>query len=284
MKPFIKFCTPFYREWEVDTNKNPIRNNPPLPIETSFDKLVNELGINECCGMVEYDLPEFKFIWQRCQGTYIAETRNSLINLRKSNAIYQKLNFGFTHYLMLDSDIAFTKGDIISLLKRDKDIISGCYIERTHPEFYTAGKFTNLKGVIGSFIPLTCIDLQEVDWCGAGFLLVKKEVFEKMPYEWFEIKKMYYINQNKEKCVYYPQEDIGFCIGAVDVGYKIFLDCNVKLKHYLINKSSSTECYFCDVLKLKSKAYDINLELFKLNKQINDIMNVINKNKKGVEL
>ncbi|GAI93114.1 unnamed protein product, partial [marine sediment metagenome] len=52
---------------------------------------------------------------------------------------------------------------------------------------------------------------------GAGFLLVKREVFEKLPYPWFSFEK--------------GGEDLYFCDKARENGFEIWADMSVLLGH-----------------------------------------------------
>jgi hypothetical protein len=62
--------------------------------------------------------------------------------------------------------------------------------------------------------------LIEVDATGAAFLLVKREVFER-------------IAETKEEpfAIRGPGEDVSFCLRAKELGYKIFVDTTVEIGH-----------------------------------------------------
>lgn len=65
---------------------------------------------------------------------------------------------------------------------------------------------------------------------GAGCLLIKKEVFENLPFPWFRypIIHKYYKGKKHTQMV---MEDVGFSMLVKEHGYKIFMDCDVKADH-----------------------------------------------------
>lgn len=81
----IKFCTPYYNEFAYDRLGN-ITYNPDYspPAEKSINKLVQLAETDDIIykpGTL-YETLWFSFSWQRCRGTYIAEARNALVNLK----------------------------------------------------------------------------------------------------------------------------------------------------------------------------------------------------------
>jgi len=183
------------------------------------------------------DSKELKCAWLPLRGTAIAYLRNKLINEGKSDLQFQKLNDGFTHYLFIDADTVVTVEAIKKLLSYNMDIVAGAYVSRESEYCYVGGhfKFDENKNII-DFINIehTTKGLIEVDWVGAGCLLIKKEVFENLPYPWFRypiIEKIKDGNKHAEMVF----EDVGFAMLAKNNGYKIYLDCDVKVKHYARN-------------------------------------------------
>ena len=68
----------------------------------------------------------------------------------------------------------------------------------------------------------------------AGFLLVKREVFEKLEPPWFVYADLGLGKRMKLKGTEQPPgEDIYFSVKATDAGYKLYVDCRVRLGHYV---------------------------------------------------
>jgi len=247
-KPFIKICTPYYNEWQQAPDGRALRNTNPLPIEMSVDALA---GAEYQSGqIVERD--DFTFKWERARGTYIARTRNALVNRLASEAIHQKLHEPYTHYLFVDSDIEFTAADILGLLRHDVPIISGVYVERTHQDSWCCGGF---DGRYLSFDKQgSKRGMHEVEWCGAGFLLVKRGVFESVPYRWFSCIDISYVDGSGRECITSYEEDTSFCINCKKHGYKICAEYDIVVRHHLTNRG--VKMSIDKISELKVKAYD----------------------------
>ncbi len=94
---------------------------------------------------------------------------------------------------------------------KEEDKGGGCHFYKT-PDLAT--------------IPRTDDGLFEADFCGFAWLLVKKGVFESIPYPWFkplvrEVNGVYN----------FPSEDISWCYEAKKYGWKIYVDPEAKIGH-----------------------------------------------------
>lgn len=138
-------------------------------------------------------------------------------------------------YLMwIDSDIVFQPTDFEKLLRRDLDIVGGVYLMDNNTNyavvknwdvkyFQTNGMFEFMErsDIAGQTDPI------EVCYTGFGFLLIKRGVFEKLEYPWFEPHVTDFGNGVKD----FASEDVSFCIKARDAGFKIHIDPTVQLGH-----------------------------------------------------
>lgn len=102
---------------------------------------------------------------------------------------------GFTHMLFIDADIHFDPRDVIALMALDKDIIGGPYPKKSikwgavkeavkrHPDLDTA----EMEKVAGDFVfnpapgteKFSVAEPIEVLEIGTGFMMIKREVFDK---------------------------------------------------------------------------------------------------------
>ncbi len=127
-----------------------------------------------------------------------------------------------THILFLDDDVLPPPDGLMRLLKHDAAIVSGIYTSRIPPAMPIAYKRT----AEGGYRQLTEMGsgVEEVDGVGAGFLLIQREVFERMQPPWFQFV-----------CGTEPRtslsEDLVFCQWAQEAGYKILLDWDVQCGH-----------------------------------------------------
>ena len=141
-----------------------------------------------------------------------------------------------THLFFVDADIGWEPWHLLVLLNRDKDVIGGLYPMKTMPIKWVVNGFQGAEeGPDG---------LQEVSKAGTGFLLMKKNVFEKLKShpavkqykndigldpKYDQHLKTYFdtaVRQNR-----YYSEDWTFCENYRDIGGKIWVDKRVLLRH-----------------------------------------------------
>lgn len=165
-------------------------------------------------------------MWPKGSAVFqITDYSADLYNL-KNTMIDKALAHGADYLMWIDSDMVFKAEDIEKLLTREVDIVSGialiepgrCAIanvsdDKLKPIYLTPDKITDDK-------------LHAVDYCGGAFLLVKADVYRKIPALWYETINVE-IN-GKQRLV---SEDFGFCEKAQSYGYKIHADYSVKVGH-----------------------------------------------------
>ena len=110
------------------------------------------------------------------------------------------------------------------------DVVSGVY--QTHPNGTVAVNLTDSKGrptKVNKVDFLLHWDPVEVGGVGFGFVGMKYGVFEKMKRPWFKIREVEWDNVDFSVNM---GEDYSWCEGAKDVGFKIWVDPTVKVKHH----------------------------------------------------
>ena len=141
-----------------------------------------------------------------------------------------------THLFFVDADIGWEPWHLLVLLNRNVDVIGGLYPMKTMPIKWVVNGFDGAEeGPDG---------LQEVSKAGTGFLLMKKQVFEKMNShpavkqykndigldpKYDKYLKTYFdtaVRQNR-----YYSEDWTFCENWRDLGGRIWVDKRVLLRH-----------------------------------------------------
>jgi len=142
-----------------------------------------------------------------------------------------------THLMFIDADIGWEPWHLLVMLNHDKDVVGGLYPMKSLP----------VKWCVNG-IPDAVQDdpsgLIEVTKTGTGFLLMKRDVFEKLnahpavkpfindigldpalnPY-----MKTYFDTAVRENRYY--SEDWTFCENWRDIGGQVFIDKRVLLKH-----------------------------------------------------
>jgi len=142
--------------------------------------------------------------------------------------------YDFTFWI--DSDQFYHPFQVLRLLEHDVDIVSGitptgfsgkapagyfAFSEEGRPKlqyFHVAhiedNELVDERGLI------------EVDFVGFGFICIKRGVFEKMGYPWF--KSTYYDHGGQPmNCA----EDVGWCVRARELGFKVYVDTKCKIGH-----------------------------------------------------
>ena len=141
-----------------------------------------------------------------------------------------------THLMFIDADIGWEPWHLLVLLNRDVDVIGGLYPMKTMPIKWVVNGFTGAEeGPDG---------LQEVSKAGTGFLLMKRQVFDKLnshpavkPFKndiGIDVKydanmKTYFDTAIRQNRLY--SEDWTFCENWRDLGGKIWVDKRVLLRH-----------------------------------------------------
>ncbi|MFW6219503.1 MAG: hypothetical protein ACOCZ5_01230 [bacterium] len=208
-----------------------IKNDVDIKICTPYYNNICEETRDSIYGLLDSDRLNCAWLYHR--GTAIATNRNFLINEGKSDLEFQKIDDSFSHYLFIDSDIVVTVNDVEKLLEYDFDIISASYIDRDNNDCYVGGHFLkDINNIINGVNKLSIFHrgILEVDWVGGGCLLVKKKVFETLPFPWFRHTILNKYKNGNKHCLM-VHEDVGFSLLAKQYGYKIYLDCNIKVDH-----------------------------------------------------
>jgi hypothetical protein len=124
----------------------------------------------------------------------------SLITRARNYLVDEFLRSDHTHMLFIDSDIHYNPQDVLALMALDKDVIGGPYPKksinwgnvaqaaRSHPNMEPR----ELEALVGEYVfnvvkgtkQFTVTDPLEVMEIGTGFMMVKREVFEKMEKEY----------------------------------------------------------------------------------------------------
>ena len=147
---------------------------------------------------------------------------------------------GLTHILFVDDDIAVGNSDALNImfkfLEEDKQyIVSGLYYRRQKPHYPLIMACEEKEDIImfgfpyGETAPENSII--KVGAVPAGFLLVKREVFEKIPKPWFVYGDPELTRKQAKKGAP-PGEDIYFSLKARKCGFELFVDTRVDLIHY----------------------------------------------------
>lgn len=145
----------------------------------------------------------------------------------------------YDYLLWIDSDVIYKNENFVQLLKLDKDIASGWYVQPgqaedgsfispvvesfDHELFKKEGyyKFESAKELEARNKPF------KVEYTGFGWVLIKHGVFEKMDYPWFA-PRLLTISEDIQEM---SSEDVAFCMDAKNAGFEIWLDPKCRVGH-----------------------------------------------------
>lgn len=140
----------------------------------------------------------------------------------------------YDYIMWIDSDIVFQPMQFEQLIRRDLDIVGGMYLMESGTHFAAVKEWdVNHFRRHGSFQFLSKADIQgqtdpiEVAYTGFGFLLIKKGIFERISYPWFEPQ----MTDMGNGIFDFASEDVSFCIKARNAGFKIYVDPAVIVGH-----------------------------------------------------
>ncbi len=179
-------------------------------------------------------------------------TNESLIS-RARNTLTAKFlaNEGSTHLMFIDADIGWEPWHLLVLLNAQVDVIGGLYPMKSLPVKWCVNGIPGKEEGPGPLI--------EVTKTGTGFLLIKRDVFEKMnahpavrhfnndiglPKELDVNMKTYFDTAVREGRYY--SEDWTFCENWRDLGGQIWVDKRVLLRHtgtYVFDYNTHEQLY-----------------------------------------
>lgn len=150
----------------------------------------------------------------------------SLVYVSRDDIAQYAVEKNYDYVLYVDSDMVFNADDLKRLLAHDVGICSGLYVTRqgerknvAYSKVITRRRFPYRKPEL--IVDNRSTGFAPVSACGFGFCLIKTSVLKCM----FK----YY------KSLFEPYkgvgEDIAFCLRARRVGFKTFIDRDVKLGH-----------------------------------------------------
>jgi FkbM family methyltransferase len=139
----------------------------------------------------------------------------------------------YDYMLWIDSDVVFRFEDFQQLLAHKVDMVGGLYLMADNTRYAAVEHMDEaLFQEQGEFEFLTPASLASrrglvpVDYCGFGFVLVRRGIFEKLDYPWF---RPLYIEIGG--CSEFTSEDVGFCLMAKKAGLQMMIDPEVVVGH-----------------------------------------------------
>tara|TARA_B100000809_G_scaffold237098_1_gene256616 strand:+ start:670 stop:1389 length:720 start_codon:yes stop_codon:yes gene_type:complete len=181
----------------------------------------------------------------------VTRARNTCVAFMMGNPVA-------THLMFVDADIEWDASDVINLINADKDVIGGTYPKKTinwmkvqlqamKDAAKAQGQFIHIAGAeyVVNAVANQTGNIIEVEDIGAGFLMIKREVIQKMfvNYAHLKYKNTIGLDSKYDDLCYalfdtmlvnnhYLSEDYGFCYLWKQLGGIINLDKSINLGHY----------------------------------------------------
>ena len=172
--------------------------------------------------------------------------KESLITRARNTLVAQFMASKFSHLIFIDADQEFDPRDVVRMLHYDKDVLSAaCPLKCIPPQY--ALSLISTDPIDGKFV--------EAYNAGTGFMMIKREVFEKMFEAYPELKytldkrtiNVSNIKENLADYAYtlfdtqteelpngmrvYLSEDYAFCRRWQNISGKVLIDPDIKINH-----------------------------------------------------
>lgn len=261
----------------LDDSNNPEFNKTVLPPE-KYEELKGLIATPCYGGLINHGTVSgflgsmFKALHNKISLDFRFLTNESLIPRGRNNLVSQFLASECTHLIFVDADIEFAPDSLLRLMIADREVVAGAYPTKSTPPRYVVGFEKDAKVDSEKFI--------EIERAGAGFLCIKRCVFEKMKEAYPELHYTSDIDaqygfesmpedrrpseEDKQKLrdnlysffdtLHHPDtneylsEDYTFCHRWKKIGGKIWLDTTCHLSHVgTVNFSVNPENIMSDL-------------------------------------
>jgi hypothetical protein len=183
-----------------------------------------------------------QFVDTFCQITkpkhlYLKPTGGGPIDAVRNDLVRKAFLCDCTHLWMTDTDQVYPQDVLMRLLEHDLDIVAAKVHIRYPPyePLLLRGNLDHFDVVSDPEWSSNGGQLVEVDATGFGSVLLNMKVFEDIDQPWFEFD----LHNHKTPV----GEDIGFYMKARAAGYKVFVDCSIKIGH-LVRLVVNEDSYF----------------------------------------
>lgn len=149
----------------------------------------------------------------------IWNTRGSILSRSRTTLVTTAIEQGFSHILMVDSDMTFPAWTLHQLLSHKQRVVAANCVTKSHPANPTA-RMLDGTSAGEPLINHKCKPLTRVWRVGTGIMLIDLAVFSEIKAPWFPIA------WNQLTCDYIG-EDWGFCEALDAAHIPIYVDRKV---------------------------------------------------------
>lgn len=164
-------------------------------------------------------------------------TGGSLLVAERNRIIVEFMKSDCTHLLCIDSDLGWPAQAVLAMIQHDVDIVAGLYPARGEKAFLFRAKTNEDESIVRNEK-----NLLGMLYIPAGFMLIKKPVFQKMielmPHLYYEpkaesLKHMsgwLFFNTEVWEGEFWG-EDYAFCRNVRNAGFDIWVDPLIEFDH-----------------------------------------------------
>lgn len=148
-------------------------------------------------------------------------------------------------WITIDSDIIFSPKDIIELIESTEihPVVSGLYMTHDRQHYACVQDFDKaFFAKHGTYQFLTPNDVEtykkntgnkfmKVAYNGMGFFACRRGAIECMKYPYFHRELQHIHDENNEIMSDMCSEDVAFCMNLADVGFDVYINCNLRVGH-----------------------------------------------------
>ncbi len=171
----------------------------------------------------------------------ITASGDSLVMRARNTLVSVFMASGHSHLMFIDADIEWPAQAVVDLLDADKDVVCGAYPKKMTPKRYAVSFLEESRETERGLI--------EIKAAAAGFLMIRRNVFERMMQAWPETRYggTEGLSEQQSRFTYalfdcllddsegerqYLSEDYGFCRRWRAIGGQIWLDPRIELRHH----------------------------------------------------
>jgi hypothetical protein len=152
------------------------------------------------------------FMGQGLADFCIITDTGTLLSDMRNNIVKEALRQDATHILWLDSDMTFPRETLERLMQHGKPIMAASYAQRKRPSKPVAA-----KNGVWVYTEEDSTGVEQVDYVGAGVMLVEADVYRHLPEPWY----MLAWSEEKKQTI---GEDVYFCRKARKIGAETWID------------------------------------------------------------
>lgn len=130
-----------------------------------------------------------------------------------------------THLMFVDDDVVVPPDAVAELASLDTDIAAGVYV-MLHPRGNRIVPLLTARKD-GYWVENWFDGPREVDACGTGCMMIRREVFEALGFPWFQWPM--WLNEDRKFCC--TSDDVDFCTRAKAKGFSIVSHGGIRCGH-----------------------------------------------------